>query len=159
MSINIFVQSENATAVTHLTFPTDTTISTLKATLIERGLATAESEVFLEDSDDALDPSKTVGAVGGGKNVKLHVHKCKQVQVTVTFSGRAQTRKFPPSTTIAKVHRWATEAFNLSPDDAADHVLQLSGTHERPSVATHIGTLARDCRAAFDLVPNERIQG
>ena len=42
-----------------------------------------------------------------------------------------------------------------------EHVLQIAGTHDRPTPSTHIGALVThpNCRIAFDLVANERVQG
>jgi hypothetical protein len=49
----------------------------------------------------------------------------------------------------------------MDPGDAAEHVLQLTGTADRPDADTHIGALAScpDCRLAFDLVPLKRVEG
>jgi hypothetical protein len=59
------------------------------------------------------------------------------------------------------VKHWATEGFGMSPEDAGEHVLQLTGTAERPSPGTHLGVLAHcpECHVRFDLVPNERVNG
>lgn len=49
----------------------------------------------------------------------------------------------------------------MTDDEAGEHVLQLAGTHERPSPGVHIGTpvASKACAAAFDLVANERVNG
>jgi hypothetical protein len=49
----------------------------------------------------------------------------------------------------------------MTPQEAGEHVLQITGTKDRPDPGTHLGTLAAcpDCRLAFDLVPNERVNG
>ena len=40
-------------------------------------------------------------------------------------------------------------------------MLQIAGTHDRPAPGTHLGTLAAcpECCFAFDLVPDERVNG
>ena len=49
----------------------------------------------------------------------------------------------------------------MSAEEAGEHVLQIVGTHERPSPGTHVGALNDDKErvVAFDLVPDERVQG
>jgi len=158
MSLNVFLQCQNQSNVIHLALAEDVTVASLKATLIERRLADAETELYLEDADEPLETTTRLDSFGRS-NIKVHASGCKRVEVTVTFGGRSIEHKFAPSTTVAKVQRWASERFELTPEDASDHILQLSGTHDRPSPTVHIGSLARDCRVAFDLLPNERIQG
>lgn len=40
-------------------------------------------------------------------------------------------------------------------------MLQIAVTKDRPDPGSHLGTIAAcpDCRLAFDLVPNERVNG
>ena len=49
----------------------------------------------------------------------------------------------------------------MSKEEAGEHVLQISGTHERPNPGTHIGALRMvGCHTlAFDLVPDQRVNG
>jgi hypothetical protein len=49
----------------------------------------------------------------------------------------------------------------MSPQEAGEHVLQIAGTKDRPDAGTHLGAIAAypECRFAFDLVPNERVNG
>lgn len=156
--LDIFLQHQDHTEVTHMRVPATSTVAALKATLIERKLASEDSSLYLEDSDEPLEEAKRLESLGA-KALKVHANRCKRIEVTVTFATRTVDRKFSPSTTVAAVHRWATKELGLAPDDATEQELQLKGTHERPSSATHVGSLARHCAVAFDLVPNDRIQG
>lgn len=64
--------------------------------------------------------------------------------------------------TVARVRNWAAEKkFGMSPEEAGEHLLQLSGTQERPTPGTHIGALVTHgaCMLAFDLVADERVHG
>jgi len=82
--------------------------------------------------------------------------------LTVTFNGESVERRFPPSATVARVKRWAAEKkFGMSEDEAGEHVLQIASTHDRPAPGTHIGSLTESkiCNLAFDLVPDERVNG
>jgi hypothetical protein len=51
--------------------------------------------------------------------------------------------------------------FGMSEEEAGEHVLQIAGTHNRPAPGTHIGALVShgQCRIAFNLVPEERVNG
>lgn len=160
-SIDIFYQREGVRDVGHLETEAETNLASIKARLIELGAATAETLLFAEDADDPLDEAVTVGKAAGKSGLKLHLHRCKHIEVAVTFMTKTESRNFGPGVTVASVKRWAADKFNMSKEDASEHLLQLKGTHDRPSPSTHIGTLAHcpKCRVDFDLVPNERVQG
>ena len=118
--------------------------------------------VFLEDQDEVLHPDSRLPEGKEGQPIRLHVHRCHRVEVTVTFNGVTKEHEFGPGKTIASVKKWATsKAFEMDPGDAAEHVLQLAGTTDRPEPDTHIGSLATcpDCRLDFDLVPLKRVEG
>ncbi|MGE0372908.1 MAG: hypothetical protein AB7Q01_13570, partial [Gammaproteobacteria bacterium] len=94
--------------------------------------------------------------------LRLHVSCCRYIEVVVRFNGEGVARRFPPGATIARVHHWATRrAFHMAPRDAAEHVLQLQGSGDRPDRDIHIGTLTSGdtCNVAFDLVPRKRVEG
>jgi hypothetical protein len=119
--------------------------------------------VFLEDEDEPLSHD---GALPhhhhDGGPLRLHVHRCRRIAVSVSFNGQTTTHEFGPGKTVAAVKKWAAiKAFGMDPGDAAEHVLQLTGTADRPDADTHIGALAScpDCRLAFDLVPLKRVEG
>jgi hypothetical protein len=39
--------------------------------------------------------------------LKLHVTRCRHVEVSARFNGETAKRRFPPSATIGRVHHWA----------------------------------------------------
>lgn len=84
------------------------------------------------------------------------------MEVAVTFNGEMVHHRFGPGTTVARTKTWAAERkFGMTPQEASEHVLQITGTKDRPDPGTHLGTLAScpACKVAFDLVPNERVNG
>ena len=118
--------------------------------------------VFLEDQDDPIADLVEIAEHATRQGLKVHLHCHRRVKVTVTFNGKTVERHFGPSATVARVKRWAAEReFGMSSEEAGEHVLQIAGTHDRPSPGTHIGALAdgRVRLVAFDLVPDERVQG
>ncbi len=124
--------------------------------------------VFAEDLDESVDLHTLVQVLASGKSdegaavLRLHKGRCKRVKVNVTFNGVTKSRDFPPVTRVAHVHHWATHtAFEMSPRDAAEHVLELVGSDDRPDPDIQIGTLTSGtlCAVAFDLVPFKRVEG
>jgi len=161
-TIAIFYQAETLERVEHANYPPETRLAEVLEDL--RGkLGLGEGALlFLEDADESSDLGVRLRDLPHGKSQKVHVHRCRQIAVSVIFNGKPKEHRFSPATTVARVKRWATEkAFEMSPEEAAEHVLQLSGTTERPSPGTHVGTLAKHphCHVSFDLVPNERVNG
>jgi hypothetical protein len=160
--IDIFYQGEGISGTEHLEFPGDETIAALKIHLAKRHGFGEDIIIFLEDEDEPADEKKRVHHCAGPAGVKVHVHRCRHIAVSVTFNGETVTHKFPPSATIARVKKWAAEhKFGMTAEEAGEHVLQLKGTKDRPSASTHIGALVthHKCELAFDLVPDERVQG
>jgi hypothetical protein len=99
--------------------------------------------------------------LASAQGLKVHLHRCHRIEVSVTFNGTKE-HDFAPGASVARVKRWAVEkAFPMSPEDAGEHVLQIAGTSERPSLSTHLGSLTAcpGCRVRFDLVPHERVNG
>ena len=71
--------------------------------------------VFVEDPHAPLDPETIVEELlplctdeeAILVPLKLHVTRCRHVEVSVRFNGETAKRKFPPSATIGRVHHWA----------------------------------------------------
>ncbi|UJR83677.1 hypothetical protein [Sandaracinus amylolyticus] len=159
--IDIFYQVEGVPEIQHISAPPDETLGALKARITAKHGISDDASLFAEDDDGDVDETKTVGAIATPAGVKVHLHRCRRVCVTVAFAGRMIEHKFGPGATVARVKRWAAQQLGMSKEDAGEHVLQISGTHDRPTPSTHIGTLAKcpACRVAFDLVPDERVNG
>lgn len=160
--IDVFYQGEGIKEVEHIEFPRHETFAALKIHLAKRHGWPEDILIFIEDEDEPVDEQKHLHHCGGTAGVKVHAHRCHRVEAKVTFNGETVNHKFPPSATVARVKKWAAETkFGMTPDEAGEHVLQLSGTEVRPSPGAHIGSLVTGhrCEVAFDLVPNERPQG
>jgi hypothetical protein len=161
-AIDIFYQGEGLPDVEHIEIGPDQTFDVLKKLLVHKHGLDSDVIIFLEDSDEPLDEHQVVREHIGSAGVKLHFHRCRHIEVAVTFNAETVQRRFGPGTTIARVKRWAAEdAFKMSKEEASEHVLQISGTHNRPSPGTHLGALTSRpaCRVAFDLVADQRVNG
>lgn len=165
--IEVFLQIEGVTEVKLVRVPQNGTVRDLLEAARANGITVPNSGenvvVLLEDSDEVLELDKKLKEVGIGHRHRVHCHRCRRVEVTVNFNGRAESKAFPSSTTVKRVKKWADakDQFDLKGVDATDHVLQICGTNVRPDEDTHIGTLVRhpSCKLCFDLVPKVRVEG
>ena len=160
--IDIFYQGEGLGEIGHFAIEADATFAVVKAKLSEKHGGAVDVLLFAEDKDSPLDDKERVGDHASASGLKLHFSSCHRIKVYVTFNGTTVDHEFAPGTTVASVKRWTAEqAFKMSAEDAGEHVLQITGTHERPAPSIHVGALAprKTCSVGFDLVPDERING
>jgi len=161
-SIDVFYQGEGIRDITHAEVGAHETFAALRAILVERHGAGTDILIFLEDADEPIDDAVVIREHAGAAGIKAHVHRCRHIEVRVTFNGETVEHRFSPGTTIGRVKVWAAERkFRMSAEEASEHVLQIAGGHDRPSPGTHLGALATcpHCHVAFDLVPDERVNG
>ena len=161
-SIDIFYQGEGIREIQHIEVGADETFVFVKTALREKHGLESKLLIFLEDADEPIDELRKVHEHAGPGGIKAHVHRCHHVEVAVTFNAETVHHRFAPATTVARVKHWAAEhKFHMSSEDASEHVLQISGSQDRPAPGTHIGALATcpKCHVAFDLVPDHRVNG
>jgi hypothetical protein len=163
-SVDVFYQGEGIREIEHIEVGPHHSFSDLKALLVEKhGMDTdAEVLMFIEDRDEPVEGGLLVHEHAEACIIKIHVHRCRHIEVTVTFNGESVEHRFGPGTTIARVKKWAAEhKFGMSPEEASEHMLQIAGSHDRPAPGTHLGSLVSHgkCQLAFDLVPDERVNG
>ena len=118
--------------------------------------------LYLEDEEEPVPPKRKIPPHASGKPHRVHIHRCRRIEVATTFNGETQTVALPPALTVGTAKRRIAQGlFGMDPKDAAEHVLQLTGTAERPEPDTHLGSLVGDgaCALAFDLVPLTRVEG
>lgn len=160
--IELFYQGEGVDQIDRLELDPSITFAALKDQLLERHGVSEDAMLFVEDGDDPVDLTGPVSELATSKGLRLHLHRCLHVEITVSFNGQTVERRFAPSATIRRVKRWAAERkFDMSPEDASEHSLQVSGTQTQPDGTVHLGTLTdgKVCRLAFDLVPEPRVNG
>jgi len=137
--------------------PVNSTESLADALSVSRG-----EHVWLEDVDDELDVAVSVAAARIPHRGHVHVNRCRRVTALVTFNGETKDRQFAPAVRIERVFDWAVSkrGFDLTPTDAAEHVLQITGTNIQPDLADHVGSFADDdCTVSLSLVPKIRNEG
>lgn len=161
-TIDLYYQGEGLTEIQHLEVGAEETVGDVAARLREKHGFDAEAVLFAEDAEEPLVDDALVRNAAKAAGVKVHLHRCRQIDVAVTFNRETVNRRFAPGATVARVKQWAAmKKFDMTEEEAGEHVLQIAGTHNRPSPSTHIGALTnrKTCAVAFDLVPDERING
>lgn len=160
--IDIFYQGRGILEFEQIEVQADHTVAVIKAAIFEKHGFTGEMLVFIEGRDEPLEEHHVIGDVCRERSPKLHLHPCRVIETAVTFAGQTVHRKFPPATTVGEIKKWAAiREFHMTEAEAGEHLLQISGTKDRPAPGTHVGSLAHgpDCRVHFDLVPDERVNG
>lgn len=163
MKTRVYVQSEFLPDVILVEVNDDTTIEDLKKACLlvlppeSHGI---DLHLFVEDEDEETSAT-LVNHLKKPHGVRVHLHRCKVVAVTVRFAGQAVAHEFRPATTIGRIRQWAGHKLGMQPNDIAEHVLQLAGSNAQPDIDIHVGALAKGavCSAEFDLVPAHRING
>jgi hypothetical protein len=161
-SIDIFYQGENIAGIQHLEVADGGTFGELQARLAGQHGLPLDVLIFVEGDKQPIEHDVHIAARGGNRGVTVHVHRCRHVNVAVTFNSTTKEHLFSPASTVGHVKQWMAEhMFDMTQDDASEHVLQLAGTTTRPAPNTHIGALidGKVCAVAFDLVADERING
>jgi hypothetical protein len=165
MPTRVYIQSEHFTDIKLVEVNDDATIEELKdaaLALLPAGTEASDLSLSVEDDDDDTHGQAThVKHLKKEHGVRVHLHRCKHVDVHVRFGSEVVRHQFRPATTVGRVRLWAGHKLGMAPGDIAEHVLQIAGTTEQPDVDTHIGTLTKcpQCSVTFDLVPAHRING
>lgn len=160
--IDVFYQGENIADIQHLEVAAHATFGELRKQLTGQYGLPPDTLLFLEDDDQPVDDAAHIAPRGGARGVTVQMHRCRRVNVAVTFNNHTHEHFFSPSNTVGHVKQWmAVHKFDMTKDDASEHVLQLAGTTTRPSPSVHVGTLTdgKTCAVAFDLVAEERVNG
>ena len=160
----VLLQGECIPDIQVIEFGADGTIKDLLevATKCREKAIEGDFFVFLEGSAKPFSVGEKLPESKDRQPLPLHVHRCRQVLVTVRFNGVSKGHEFAPGTTVADVKKFAAiREFGMKPADAAEHVLQFQDSAERPEPETHVGALVTwpDCRISFDLVPHKRVEG
>lgn len=171
--IIVFIQVHGQPGVREAELSAANTLGELQDAIAAAGIKLdAETFLFLDEGEEHLcgDRHHPVQALKHG--CRIHVSRCKRIKTTVQFLEKSAERDFPPGARVRAVKQWAVEKFGLSPKDAAEHVLQLCKSTERPSSDTPLMQLVGGhghqgrhdhghhvCKLCFDLVPDKRVEG
>jgi len=143
----------------------DPQILEVDATAVVRTLVAedgSDAAVWVEEFDEEVDLDINFEQAGIGHRHHVHRGHCRHVEVMVRFN-RTFERAFGPAATIKRVYAWASgpNGANLSPEQAARHVLAIPGADHFLDSGVHIGSLVTPgtCSVTLDLLPRERFEG
>lgn len=111
----------------------------------------------VEDGDDVLARDCKLEH---GKHKRIHICRCKKVEVAVIYNGVTKTHPFAPGTTLRKVIEWARDKFNI--DKKEKLVLRLGSAEAEPlDPDSHVGSYVSHppCQVTFYLTPKVKIEG
>jgi hypothetical protein len=158
----VFVQVHGRPGVLEAELSAPTTLDELHDALAAAGVnPEAESLVFIDEAEDPLAGDRQDPVRGLRHGCRVHVSRCKRIKTMVHYLEKTAERDFPPGVRVRAVKEWAVHKFELNPKDAAEHVLQLCQSTDRPSTDTPLLQLVGDhaCTLCFDLVPDKRVEG
>jgi hypothetical protein len=158
-NITIFLQRQGVDGAEELTTPETATLASLLSA--SKTPVDPEFLVFVDEAEEPIARDRPIASLGIKPGTRIHIGRCRQIEVTVNFQARSEKRRFAPGTKVQKVKAWAVEIFHLARTDAAEHVLQICGSAKRPSGDTPLNLLVdgRTCAVCFDLVPEKRVEG
>lgn len=161
-TISIFYQGEGIAALEHIEIGDHESFGTLRALLAKKHGLDPDACLFIEDEAEPVADEAPLASKAGRAGIKVHIHRCREIKVTVHFKDRSVHDKFTPGATVARVKQWAAiRKFGMTEEEASDHHLQLAGTTTQPDPGTHIGTLVASgkCEVEFDLVSTPKVNG
>lgn len=122
----------------------------------------ADGPIWLEEVDEEVDLDITLEAAGIRHHHHVHRGPCHRIEVIVRWNGDHE-QDFGPATTTKTVEKWAfgPKVANLSPEQAAQHVLAVPGADHFLEAGVHVGSLVTkgSCRVTLDLLPRSRFEG
>ncbi len=161
-TITVFIMTDGRDGLVERKLDSGTTIKDLHKVLSEVGVEiTRETHEFLGSAEEPLpkDPKTVIRDLKDG--VRIHVTRCRRIQVTVNYLERSEDHRFSPGARLREVKEWAARKLKIDAKDAAEHVLQICGSAKRPSSDTTLHELTDNkvCAVCFDLVPEKRVEG
>ena len=161
-NIVIFIQVHGQADVVEAEFPPLATLGDLHEKLAILGVTVdAETFIFIDEAEEHVHGQRHEPLRRLKHGSRVHVSRCKRIETTVHFLDKSAEHEFAPGARVRAVKEWAAHTFQMNPKDAAEHVLQLCNSTERPPSDTPLHQLVHghDCALCFDLVPEKRVEG
>jgi hypothetical protein len=159
-NIIVFLQQHGSAEVEELEIAISATVAELLAASKAEGVR-EQALIFVDEGEEPVGKEVHVEHSGAKQGSRVHVSRCRHVEVTVHYQEKTEAHRFPPGAKVHRVKQWAVHKFRLAETDATEHVLQICGGTERPAGDTPLHTLLKPdtCALCFDLVPEKRIEG
>ena len=160
--VTLFVQIQGDARVVEVAVEEKLPEVDLRKALLDAGVTIGSDQfVFIDESEEQISSEGTRPASGLKQGTRVHVAFCRRIKTRVNYLEKSIERDFAPGARVRSVKKWATHEFDLDKKDAAEHVLQICNSKERPSSDTPLAVLAHGCgcNVCFDLVPEKRVEG
>jgi hypothetical protein len=161
-TLALFVQVHGTPGLRELQLAEAATLGELHLALETLGIKVDdETFVFIDDAGKHESGPHHQPVANLKHGCRVHVSRCKQIEVTVHYLDKTAKHAFAPGARVRAVKACAAQHFHISPKDAAEHVLQLCGSSDRPSSDTPLHQVAKghECAVCFDFVPEKRVEG
>lgn len=158
----LFVQVQGDARIIEVAVAENATASELHSALSSAGvLASLDLLVFIDEAEDHVPRESDCPVSNLRHGARVHVTRCRRIKTSVHFLEKTAERGFPPGARVRSVKTWAVHEYHLDHKDAAEHVLQICNSKERPASDTPLHTLVEgvECALCFDLVPEKRVEG
>jgi hypothetical protein len=112
--------------------------------------------IWVLDEDAPLDPETPLAELVASHRIELVKHRCRKINVTVSYNGLEAVFRVPPALKIRALVRKSLKVpeFEIDPSSAADLELRLPGTEEGLDSSLPIGRFVGNgkCELALNLV-------
>ena len=162
MTTIVFIQVHGQEGLIEAELPEGATQEHLRDVLAKEGVELDEQAlIFIDEDDEPLERGRHEPLPKLKRGCRIHISKCRTIKVTVHYLEKTVEHTFAPGARVKKVKTWAVREFTLDHHDAAEHVLQLCNSTDRPPTDTPLQELTKApaCSVSFDLVPEKRVEG
>jgi hypothetical protein len=155
MEVEIIVEGEGLAEVETIRLEEGSAGRELVAAVaVKGGFPAEEGLLFLEDCEEPLDDALVIAEENSGK--VHHVHRARQIEVSVFYQGRQLEKRFSPATRVQRVLDWAVgpSGFKIDKAIAPEMELALHGSTTALPKDAHIGRYLRhpQHQLSFDLI-------
>jgi hypothetical protein len=158
----IFIQAHGSSKIAEAELAAAATVGELHDVLAALGIQVeTETLIFIDDADEHVRGQRHEPVHGLRHGARVHVTRCRRIKTAVHFLDKTAEHEFQPGAHVRRVKEWAAQTFKMNPKDAAEHVLQLCKSSERPASNTPLHQLVHghECAVCFDFVPEKRVEG
>src|ERR1700674_4917484 len=67
--------------------------------------------VFVEEGEERVDGKSSLDHAGIRRHGRVHISRCRKIEVTLHFKEATKEHPFSPSTTVKKLRAWALHEF------------------------------------------------
>jgi hypothetical protein len=86
-AIDIFYQGLGLREIEHIEVEPGHTVAVVKDMLIKKHGFEPDTLIYLEDVETPLEEQRVIVELCGGASANIHLHRCRHVEVAVTFGG------------------------------------------------------------------------